>query len=452
MIGRIVGSYKIIEKIGEGGMGAVFKGVDLMLEREVAVKMLRPELARQPELVERFRSEAVTLAKLLHPNIATLYSFLRQGDDFFMIMEYVAGRSLEDVIRSSGAMPPAAAVLMFCQALDGIEYAHRQGILHRDLKPANLMLTSDGSIKVMDFGIARVLGAARVTRAGHLVGTIEYMSPERIHGEETDIRSDLYSLGIVLYEMLTGRLPFCSTSEYELLKMHVEVPVPPPRSLAAGISEGLEAVLLRALEKKPENRFASAAQLRAALTERLSEAEAPLPAQAKATRVATASGGHVAATRIAFAPPPAVVAAAPSVRSRPGRWLLVALVAAVLVVLVAVAGIVYMRRVSPQPAAVEATRPAAPPPAATGPGQMVTAPPVAPGAAASAPGQTIEVAPAAAQGLIDGKAATLRQQPTAAREEREKRRAATLKALGATPSADENARRRARALKALESK
>ncbi|HXF40636.1 MAG TPA: serine/threonine-protein kinase, partial [Blastocatellia bacterium] len=212
MVGSVVGNYKIIDKIGEGGMGAVFKGVDLMLEREVAIKMLRPELARQPNVVERFRTEAVTLAKLNHPNVATLHSFFRQGDDFFMVMEYVRGETLEDVIRKNGAMPCDQAVEMFCMALEGIDHAHKMGIVHRDIKPANMMLTETGTIKVMDFGIARVLGTDRLTKAGHLIGTVEYMSPEQVRGDETDARSDIYSLGVLLYEMLTGRVPFNSTS------------------------------------------------------------------------------------------------------------------------------------------------------------------------------------------------------------------------------------------------
>src|SRR4051812_39930507 len=158
MIGQVVGNYKIVEKIGEGGMGAVFKGVDIMLEREVADKMLRPELARDSGVVERFRSEAVTLAKLNHPNIATLYSFFRERDEFFMVLEYVRGDTIDGVLQRSGPMPADTAVPLFCQALDGIGHAHRAGIIHRDIKPANLMIThGDALVKVMDFGIARAL-------------------------------------------------------------------------------------------------------------------------------------------------------------------------------------------------------------------------------------------------------------------------------------------------------
>jgi serine/threonine-protein kinase len=275
--GNVVGNYKVIDKIGEGGMGAVFKGIDLMLEREVAIKMLRPELASQPEVVERFRSEAVTLAKLNHPNIATLYSFLRQGEDFFMVMEFVRGETLDSLIRRSGAMPCDRAITLFCQALEGIDHAHRMGIVHRDIKPANMMLTEMGTLKVMDFGIARVLGTSRMTKQGNIVGTIEYMSPEQVRGQETDARSDIYSLGILLYEMLTGRVPFSSDSEYDLMKMQIEDAPPPPRVFSNQIPQAVEQAIMRSLAKRSEARFQGAAELRNALLSAIGLAVAPTP-------------------------------------------------------------------------------------------------------------------------------------------------------------------------------
>jgi serine/threonine protein kinase len=222
MIGHILGNYKIEQKLGEGGMGAVYRGLDLMLEREVAIKALRPELGSQPQVVERFRSEAVTLAKLNHPNIATLYSFFRQADDYYMVLEYVRGVTLDNLIQQRGALPSEQAIPLFCQVLDGIDHAHRFGIIHRDIKPANMMLTEAGALKVLDFGIARILGTARMTKQGHLIGTIEYMSPEQVRGFETDARSDIYSLGMLLYEMLTARCPFDIQNEFELMKAQIE--------------------------------------------------------------------------------------------------------------------------------------------------------------------------------------------------------------------------------------
>jgi serine/threonine-protein kinase len=276
MIGYVVGNYKITEKIGEGGMGAVFKGIDMMLEREVAIKMLRPELASQPQVVERFRSEAVTLAKLNHPNIATLFSFLRQGEDFFMVMEYVRGETLDSVIRKHGAMSIERAIAMFCQALEGIEHAHRLDIIHRDIKPANMMLTDTGTIKVMDFGIARVLGTSRLTRQGSIVGTIEYMSPEQVRGEETDARSDIYSLGILLYEMLTGRVPFQSDSEFALMKSQIEDAPTPPRSFAMHIPLVVEQAIMRSLAKKPDARYQTAGEFRAVLLQGIGALSGPV--------------------------------------------------------------------------------------------------------------------------------------------------------------------------------
>ena len=231
MIGQIVGDYKIEQKLGEGGMGEVYRGVDMMLEREVAIKFLRPELASQPQVVERFRSEAVTLAKLNHPNVATLYRFMRQGDSFIMVIEFVRGKTLDHYIQQSGAIPADKSVPIFCQVLDGIQHAHEFGIIHRDIKPANMMLTEKGTLKVLDFGIARILGTARMTRQGNIIGTIEYMSPEQVRGMETDERSDIYSLGMLLYEMLTGRCPFEIQNEFELMKAQIEHYPLPPRQL-----------------------------------------------------------------------------------------------------------------------------------------------------------------------------------------------------------------------------
>jgi serine/threonine protein kinase len=311
MIGSVVGNYKIIDKIGEGGMGAVFKGVDLMLEREVAIKMLRPELASQPNVVERFRTEAVTLAKLNHPNVATLHSFFRQGEDFFMVMEFVRGETLDSMIRQHGAMPCDQAVALFSMALKGIDHAHKMGIVHRDIKPANMMLTDTGSIKVMDFGIARVLGTDRMTRAGHLIGTAEYMSPEQVRGEETDARSDIYSLGILLYEMLTGRVPFNSTSEYQLMRSQIEDAPAPPRTFSPNIPLGVEQAIMRALAKKREARYQSASEFRTSLLQRTTGAAATSPLE-NARITGRTGGGYVTpapmgAETIPLAPPPAIV-------------------------------------------------------------------------------------------------------------------------------------------------
>lgn len=258
MIGQIVGNYKIVQALGEGGVGMVYKGVDTMLDREVAIKVLRPELASQNSVVERFRSEAVTLAKLSHPNIATLYSLFRQGDHLFMVLEYIKGETLDQMLYRRGKIPTDEAIPYFCQALEGIYYAHKLGIVHRDIKPGNMMLAEDGILKVLDFGIARLLGTNRMTRVGNVIGTLEYMSPEQVKGLETDARSDVYGLGIMLYEMLTGKLPFESENDFELMKMQTEMLPLPPRALVSDIPVEVEEAIMKSVAKNPDDRFGSA--------------------------------------------------------------------------------------------------------------------------------------------------------------------------------------------------
>lgn len=257
---RRVAHFELLERIGEGGMGEVFRAMDTMLEREVAIKALRPELAARADLVERFRVEAIALAKLNHPNIATMYSFLRDHDTYFMVMLFVRGHTLEQVLAQRTRLPWSEALGVVAQTLQALDHAHGLGVIHRDLKPANLMVRSDGSVVVMDFGIARVLARSRQTCSGNMVGTLEYISPEQVQGKEVDGRADLYSLGVMLYEMLTGRLPFIANTEYDLLRAHVELTPPPPRDLCRDLPEPVEALILKAMAKDPRQRFADARQ------------------------------------------------------------------------------------------------------------------------------------------------------------------------------------------------
>jgi len=261
---HVIGNYRILDKIGEGGMGEVFRGVDLMLEREVAIKSLRPEFVRRQDLIERFRTEARALARLNHPNIATLYSFFCQGGRCFMVMEFVQGRALDKVLVQAAPLSWPQAVPLFCQALQGIAHAHHLGVIHRDIKPANLMVTETGALKVLDFGIARLLGTTSMTK-GRCFGTLAYMAPEQIRGQDTDTRTDVYALGVVLYEMLTGRTPFTACSEYELIKLQVEAMPTPPHRLVSQLPVPIEDAVMRALAKAPSARFQSVDEFLAAL-------------------------------------------------------------------------------------------------------------------------------------------------------------------------------------------
>jgi serine/threonine protein kinase len=265
MIGTEIGSYKILEKLGQGGMGVVYKAVDTGLDRMVAMKVLNPDLSKNPDLVERFRAEARAQANLNHTNLATLYAFMVHQGTAIMVMEFVEGETFAQMIRRRGPIPEPEAVPLFRQALLGIGYAHRSGIIHRDIKPSNLMLNKNGLVKVMDFGIAKVLGVRGMTRTGAQLGTLAYMSPEQIQNRNVDIRSDIYELGITLYEMLSGHLPFESDSEFQIMQDHVYSAPPPPSKYYPYIGKGIEKVILKSLEKNSDMRFQTVEQFGAAL-------------------------------------------------------------------------------------------------------------------------------------------------------------------------------------------
>ena len=218
-----IGQYRVLSELGTGGMGVVYRAVDVLLEREVAVKRLRSEYAANPSVLERFRKEAQLQAKLNHPNITQLYTLLQDGDSLCIVMELVDGT----VLRNFMPMRWQSALPVILQILEALDYAHRRGVLHRDIKPENIVIDHEGTVKVMDFGIAHALGAARLTRERVVIGTLEYMPPERILNRAMDQRSDLYSVGVLLFEMLCGRLPFASESEYELLRAQVEAAAAP---------------------------------------------------------------------------------------------------------------------------------------------------------------------------------------------------------------------------------
>ncbi|WP_338872899.1 protein kinase [Spirosoma sp. SC4-14] len=274
MKGRLIHHYRIESLLGEGGMGTVYRAIDTHLERPVAVKMLHTHLVNQVSFMERFRNEALILARLNHPNIAVVYNFLQDSSDYFMAMEYVEGDSLETLIRKGGALPPAIAAEITRQGLEGLAHAHRKGILHRDIKPANLMITPEGAIKLMDFGIARVTGEQRLTQANRIVGTLEYMAPELVQGESPSPASDIYAMGILLYELLSGKLPFASRTDYALMQAIIREKPIPLRKLNTQIPKELEAIVLKALDKNPAKRFADAKEFQKALLPFSSQAPA----------------------------------------------------------------------------------------------------------------------------------------------------------------------------------
>ncbi|GAB3996753.1 hypothetical protein GCM10028807_40110 [Spirosoma daeguense] len=279
MHGRLIHHYRVESLLGEGGMGTVYQATDTHLERPVAVKMLHTHLVNQASFTERFRNEAMILARLNHPNIAVVYNFLQDGGDYFMAMEYVAGDSLETIVRKTGALSASVAAEIVRQALEGLTHAHRKGVLHRDIKPANLMLTPDGNVKLMDFGIARVVGNQRMTQANRLVGTLEYMAPELVRGEAPSTASDLYAIGILLYELLSGKLPFASRTDFALMQAIIQEKPIALRKLNNNVPKELEAIVNKALDKNPAKRFADAKEFQKALQPYFSQLSVLDPSQ-----------------------------------------------------------------------------------------------------------------------------------------------------------------------------
>ncbi len=262
----MIGQYEVRELLGAGGIGQVHAAFDTVLEREVAIKSLRPELLNDKSFVDRFRGEATSLAKLSHPNITTLFNLLSEGGNLYLVMECVRGETLEDLLKKRGGkLGVRESLAIIAQVADGLTYAHSLGIVHRDIKPANLMITASGTVKIMDFGIARVRGSQRLTRDGGALGTLAYMSPEQVRGEEADGRSDLYSLAIMLYEMLSGAVPFEADTDYELMQAHIKTRAPRLSSRLPGIDNRLDAALSRGLAKNREQRFSSAREFSDAL-------------------------------------------------------------------------------------------------------------------------------------------------------------------------------------------
>jgi serine/threonine-protein kinase len=264
-VGDTAGDYQILSILGAGGMGMVYKARNVITDRVEALKVLLPDLSNQAELADRFMREIKVLASLSHPNIAGLHTALRLDNQLLMVMEFVEGHTMDERLKQ-GPIPPGEAVGYICAALSALGYAHERGVVHRDIKPANMMVTPDGELKLMDFGIAKAVADRGLTMAGTTLGSLFYMSPEQVKGSgDLDGRSDLYSVGVSLYEMVTGTRPFEGGSDYSVMVAHLEQLPKPPIQIDPTLLPALNEIILTAIQKDRENRFQSAQAFRAAL-------------------------------------------------------------------------------------------------------------------------------------------------------------------------------------------
>lgn len=260
------GRYQIVARIASGGMGEVFRAHDPVLDRDVALKVLHAPLAGDAGFIDRFRREARAAGMLSHPNIVAVHDWGETGDTYFMVMEFVRGPNLRTILMRNGPLAPAQAVDAVTQVLAALRHAHEQGIVHRDVKPENILLTQEGVAKVADFGLARALAAARVTQApGTVTGTVQYLAPEQIEGEAADARTDLYAVGIVLYELLVGRVPFTGETSLAIAYKHLRERVPPPSASNPMVPPALDRVVLGATERARERRTPDASAMQAEL-------------------------------------------------------------------------------------------------------------------------------------------------------------------------------------------
>ncbi|MEJ2558393.1 MAG: protein kinase [Anaerolineae bacterium] len=263
------GRYRIEREIAQGGMSAVYKAVDPNLHRTVAVKLIHPHLSQDPEFVRRFEKEAAAVAQLRHPNIIQVYDFDHEGDVYYMVLEFVPGETLQTWLKrlnnANRRLPLKDTIQIMATICDAVAYAHQRGTIHRDLKPANVILNPQGQPILMDFGVAKMLGETYHTATGTVIGTALYMSPEQARGERLDERTDIYSLGVMLFEMITGQPPFEADSAVVILMKHVNEPVPDICQLNGDAPDELVMVVEKALAKDPADRYQTASDMAAAL-------------------------------------------------------------------------------------------------------------------------------------------------------------------------------------------
>lgn len=278
LLDRALGKYVILEEIGRGGMGAVYKARDIELDRIVAIKVLSPYLVREPHLVQRFMREARLAANLDHPNIVAIYNIGGEGGYYYFVMKYLEGRPLKEMIAQRGPLPLDEVVQLVRQLVSALDYAHQQNLVHRDVKPGNVIVGPDGHATLTDFGLAKVVESMKLTASGETIGTLEYMAPEQARGE-TSPASDIYSLGVMTYEMLTGRLPFQGTNQATLLYQHLHEPPPPPHRWNPTIPPEVEQVVLKAMAKEPAQRYATAGEMARELEQAARRTPFPAPVQ-----------------------------------------------------------------------------------------------------------------------------------------------------------------------------
>src|SRR4051812_14829149 len=266
--GTLLGDrYELQEVVGSGGMAAVWRGHDRVLDRPVAVKVLHARLADDPAFLERFKAEAMASARLTHPNVVSVFDTGADGPVAYIVMELVDGRTLRERLADGGPMEPEEAAAVMVQVLNGLQFAHEHGLIHRDIKPANVLLTTDGRVKVSDFGIAKAAYGATAdpTTTGKVLGSVPYLAPEQVEGRPLDARADVYGAGAMLYELLTGRPPFTAETDLAAAMLRLTNDPIPPRAVRSGIPRGVDTVVMRALARDPDARFPGAAAMAAAL-------------------------------------------------------------------------------------------------------------------------------------------------------------------------------------------
>jgi serine/threonine protein kinase len=268
MIGKLLlNRYELLEKIGEGGMGIVYKAKCHLLNRFVAVKILKAELSDDEDFVKRFKREATSAARLSHPNIVSVHDVGAENQINFIVMEYINGKTLKQIIKSTGRLSSKETLNIASQIAKALDCAHKNSIIHRDIKPDNILITEDNIVKVADFGIAKVADSRTATTSKNVMGTVHYFSPEQAKGDVVDGRTDIYSLGIVMYEMVTGKVPYNAESSISVAMMHIQKTAIPPMEVIRDVPENVNGVILKAMEKDPINRYQTAKEMEEILNE-----------------------------------------------------------------------------------------------------------------------------------------------------------------------------------------